>query len=445
MRVEIPYPESVPDLFEKFSDLPWPVLLDSAGLGRYDILCASPFITLVTRRGLTEITDRNGETISLENPFDLVRKRLLPLGGEADLPFMGGAIGFFGYDLGLALHGIASQKADSGIPDLAVGIYDWAIVVDHEKKIAHLASHCRDPHTLDLWDEIQDRLKTGKKAAHGASWISGNIQISPSYEKYALAFDKIKNYIASGDCYQVNLAQQFEAPLFGNPWTLYRDLRKASPAPFSAYLSNQHGQMLSSSPERFLQVSGGLVETRPIKGTRPRSPDPFEDERLAKALLESAKDRAENLMIVDLLRNDLGKVCETGTVKVEKLFEVEHYATVHHLVSTVKGRIKANDDAISVLEQAFPGGSVTGAPKIRAMEIIEELEPFRRGPYCGSVAYIGFDGKMDSSIAIRTLFASEGRIRFWAGGGIVSDSDRDSEYQEIRDKAKAMLGLVESP
>lgn len=444
MIAEIPYPENVPDLFETISDLPWPVFLDSCGLGRYDMFCAAPFATLVTRQGITEITDGKGTTYSSGDPFDLVRKKLLPHAAPDRLPFMGGAIGYFGYDLGLALHGIPSGKIGSGIPDLAVGLYDWAVIIDHEKRSAHLASNCRDAGTGALWDELLVRLNSPGEARRLAYAFSGKIEISPDFREYALAFEKIKHYIACGDCYQVNFAQQFEAPFEGDAWALYRDLRKASPAPFSAYFSNPHCQILSASPERFLRVEGRSVQTQPIKGTRPRSRNPEEDAWLANDLLESEKDRAENLMIVDLLRNDLGRVCETGTVKVEKLFEIAHYATVHHLVSTVTGRLGESHDAISALRSAFPGGSITGAPKIRAMQIIEELEPFRRGPYCGSFARIGFDGNMDSSITIRTLIASKGRARFWAGGGIVSDSTLDAEYQEIRDKAKVMLGLMES-
>lgn len=445
MIAEMPYPESVPDVFEAISDLPWPVFLDSAGLGRYDILAAAPCATLVTKNGRTEISDRDGKTLSAEDPFDLLRKRLLPLEAENPLPFMGGAIGYFGYDLGFAPSGIDKTGKNIDYPDLAVGIYDWAIVVDHLKKTMHLASNCRDMATKGIWNGLRERLSSPLRHPRKAPFrLTGKIEAAPSLDEYGIAFAKIKEYIASGDCYQVNLAQCFEAPFTGDPWTLYRTFRAASPAPYSAYFSNPHCRILSASPECFLERQGNRVQTRPIKGTRPRSSDPAEDARLARSLAESPKDRAENLMIVDLLRNDLGKVCATGTIRVEKLFEIEHFASVHHMVSTISGQLDASHDALSLLKSAFPGGSITGAPKIRAMEIIEELEPFRRGPYCGAMARIGFDGNMDSSIMIRTLAASANKIRLWAGGGIVADSERDAEYQEIRHKANVLLSLMES-
>ena len=445
MIVAIPYPESVPDLFEAISDLPWPVFLDSAGLGRYDILAAAPFATLVAKNGRTEISDGHGKALSMEDPFDLLRKKLLPLEMENPPPFAGGAIGYFGYDLGLALNGIDGKGQDIDFPDLAMGIYDWAVVVDHQNRMAHLASGCRDPGTRRIWKELLARLSSPARHPREAAFrLTGKIEAAPSFDEYGIAFTKIKEYIASGDCYQVNLAQCFEAPFTGDPWTLYRALRKASPAPYSAYFSNPHCRILSASPERFLELHGARVQTKPIKGTRPRSTDPVEDARLARSLAESPKDRAENLMIVDLLRNDLGKICATGTVRVEKLFDIEHFASVHHMVSTISGRLDASHDALSLLKSAFPGGSITGAPKIRAMEIIAELEPFRRGPYCGAMARIGFDGNMDSSIMIRTLAASGSKIKLWAGGGIVADSERDAEYQEIRHKANVLLSLMES-
>jgi para-aminobenzoate synthetase component 1 len=229
----------------------------------------------------------------------------------------------------------------------------------------------------------------------------------------------------------------------GEPWLAYRTLRRINAAPFSAYLSTPYGQILSASPEQFLKLSAGSVETRPIKGTRPRSSDPAQDRAAAAALQMSVKDRAENLMIVDLLRNDLGKTCAPGSVKVPKLFALESFATVHHLVSTVTGRLAAGYDALDLLRGCFPGGSITGAPKLRAMEIIEELEPHRRGVYCGAIGYLGFDGGMNTNIAIRTAVHSEGTMRFWAGGGIVADSVMEAEYQESFDKAAAMLKLVE--
>jgi len=259
---------------------------------------------------------------------------------------------------------------------------------------------------------------------------------------YQQAFNKIKHYLKEGDSYQVNLAQRFVSRCSGNPWIAYKALRKMNAAPFSAYLNFPECQVLSSSPERFLKVTDGEVETKPIKGTRPRIEHHAKDKSQIIALSESKKDRAENVMIVDLLRNDISKNCKDGSVTVPKLFDVESFATVHHLVSTVKGVLAEGQHALDLLRSCFPGGSITGAPKIRSMEIIEELEPNRRGIYCGSIGYIGFNGNMDTNIAIRTLVHSGNTIRFWAGGGIVNDSVMDDEYQESFDKAAALLKLL---
>ncbi len=262
-------------------------------------------------------------------------------------------------------------------------------------------------------------------------------------DAYAAAFRRVHDYIRAGDCYQVNLAQCFAAPAAGDPWLAYQALRIINPAPYSAFLNTPHGTVMSASPERFLKLERGHVESKPIKGTRPRAGHPRLDADLAEALRASEKDRAENVMIVDLLRNDLSKNCELGSVRVPKLFEIESFATVHHLVSTVAGRLRQGRDALDLLRGCFPGGSITGAPKLRAMQIIEELEPCRRGVYCGAIGYIGCDGNMDLNIAIRTLVYSGGAIRFWAGGGIVADSRLEDEYQETFDKAAAMLRLLQ--
>jgi para-aminobenzoate synthetase component 1 len=255
---------------------------------------------------------------------------------------------------------------------------------------------------------------------------------------YSAAIARIKAYIASGDVYQVNLTQRFAAPLPCPPYALYQRLRERSPAPFAAYLSFGPVQVVSSSPERFLTVRGRQVETRPIKGTRPRSADPAADARLAAELLASEKDRAELLMIVDLERNDLGRVCTYGSVQVEKLWQLESHPTVHHLVATVSGTLRPEVDVIDCVAACFPGGSITGAPKIRAMQIIDELEPHRRHVYTGAIGYLGFDGNADLNIAIRTLTCVGGQAYYHVGGGIVWDSNPSAEYQETLDKGRAM-------
>jgi para-aminobenzoate synthetase component 1 len=285
------------------------------------------------------------------------------------------------------------------------------------------------------------------KAALRAEFkINSALQSNMDYTQYGTAFNRVKQYIHEGDCYQVNLAQRFSAQASGDAWSAYLALRNISPAPFMSYLNLDDGhsslQVLSASPERFLQVHGKHVETRPIKGTRPRSDNADEDASNANDLQNSPKDRAENLMIVDLLRNDISKVCETGSVRADKLFALESFANVHHLVSTVTGKLAEEQTAIDLLRACFPGGSITGAPKLRSMEIIEELEPNCRGLYCGSIGYIGFDGNMDTNIAIRTAVYSHDEIRFYAGGGVVADSELDKEYRETLDKASSMLALI---
>jgi para-aminobenzoate synthetase component 1 len=446
---ELPYRPDSTALFEAIADLPWAVFLDGGlhhpAQSRYDILAAQPYVRLVTRGNLTEI---HGERVELSrgDPFELVGRALAAdTACRSHLPFSGGAIGYFGYDLARRLEKLPVQAEDAeSIPEMAVGIYDWAAVVDHAERRAWLVGQSRDPETDLKWDALV-RLFTDPPAERVRTpfRVVSRVTSNLTRDAYPRRFERIKRYIADGDCYQVNLAQRFSARVSGDPWLAYQALRVMNPAPFAAYLSTPYAHVLSASPERFLKVENGRVETKPIKGTRPRAGHARLDAELAKALRESPKDRAENVMIVDLLRNDLSKNCRLGTVKVPRLFDVESYATVHHLVSTVTGELRPDRDALDLLRGAFPGGSITGAPKLRAMEIIEELEPHRRGVYCGSIGYIGFDGNMDVNIAIRTLVMSRGEIRFWAGGGIVADSTLDDEYQETFDKAAAMLKLLQ--
>jgi para-aminobenzoate synthetase component 1 len=322
---------------------------------------------------------------------------------------------------------------------MAVGIYPWAVIVDHQRQRSYLVGQCDEQKRQDL---IKQFSQLPERQDHHAFKVVSEIKSNMDKDFYVHAFNRIKHYLKEGDCYQVNLTQRFVADCEGDPWTAYKTLRQLNAAPFSGYLNLPELQILSSSPERFLKLTDGVVETKPIKGTRPRKPDYAEDQQQIKNLQASNKDRAENLMIVDLLRNDISKTCKSGSVKVPLLFDVESYATVHHLVSTVTGILADNQHALDLLKSCFPGGSITGAPKIRSMEIIEELEPNRRGVYCGAIGYIGFNGNMDTNIAIRTLVHSEHTIRFWAGGGIVNDSVAEEEYQESFDKAAAMLDLL---
>jgi para-aminobenzoate synthetase component 1 len=449
LLTELPYHSDSALLFEAIADLPWAVFLDSGlhhpGQSRYDILSAQPYMRLVTRGALTEINEERIE-LSREDPFDLLRERLATEPGSGGtLPFCGGAIGYFGYDLARRLQRLPARAADGErIPEMAIGIYDWALVVDHLERRTWLVGQGRDPDTDLKWDSLVRLFSAPVRERPRLPFrMTSPIVSSLTHRAYAQAFEQIKRYIFDGDCYQVNLAQRFSASTTGDPWLAYQALRVLNPAPFAAYLSTPYAHVLSASPERFLRVEGGQVETKPIKGTRPRAGHARLDAELAQALRASEKDRAENVMIVDLLRNDLSKNCRLGSVTVPRLFDVESFATVHHLVSTVRGELAPGRDALALLRGCFTGGSITGAPKLRAMQIIEELEPNRRGVYCGAIGYIGFDGDMDVNIAIRTLVISRGETRFWAGGGIVADSRLEDEYQETFDKAAALLNLLQ--
>lgn len=451
MIQELSYKQDSAGLFECLSAHRWPVFLDSGyprtDQGRYDIVAADPVTMLVTRGAVTEIRRSEEVLSSEEDPFALLRRELgehRPL-ESAELPFYGGAIGYFGYDLGRRIEQLPELAHDAeNIPDMMVGIYEWAVVTDHLDKRTWLVSQggSGDGNTGDRVAEILSRPAPGDETRTPFR-VCSPVRSNMTREQYAGFFRRIKRYLQEGDCYQVNLAQRFVAKCEGDAWLAYRVLREINPAPFAGYLDFDPVQVLSSSPERFLKIRDRKVETKPIKGTLPRVVEAAADRKQVERLQNSSKDRAENLMIVDLLRNDIGKNCTPGSVSVPRLFDVESFATVHHLVSTVCGELAPDMHSLDLLRGCFPGGSITGAPKIRAMEIIEELEPHRRGVYCGSIGYIGFDGTMDTNIAIRTLVRSDNQIRFWAGGGIVADSNEDAEYQESFDKAAAMLKLLD--
>lgn len=452
---ELPYlldgQDASPLRFAALRKLPYATLLDSTQApsddARYDIAVANPILTLTTRGDITMLHERSGKkTESTGDPFSLLQEALgdYPKQTPTTLPFCGGALGYFAYDLGRRLEDLPSIALDAeNIPDMIVGIYDWALITDHQQQRCWLASYGLHSDTAEQWPSLVKQLHSPKPEPAADFHITSPLQCNFDRAHYQIAFDKIQDYIREGDCYQVNLAKRFETKAEGDPWLAYQLLRQQNSAPFSAYCSFPDITLLSASPERLLQVSDKHIETKPIKGTRPRDlSDPIRDKALADELQASLKDRAENLMIVDLLRNDLGKVCQPGSIRVPDPFALESFATVHHLVSTITGTLADNHDAVSLLRACFPGGSITGAPKLRAMEIIEELEPNRRGLYCGSIGYIGFDGNMDSNITIRTLVYSDNRLRFYAGGGIVADSDADAEFQEIDDKAAALLAII---
>ena len=445
MLSELPYKRDSAELFTAVANQPWSIFLDSGypciDLGRYDIIACEPFITIESFARESRVTTQTDEIISYDDPFELLQSYLgKPESNVTGLPFCGGAIGYFSYDLGRRIESLPEiAEHDIALPDMAVGIYDWAVVIDHHQRQSWLTGFGRDAMTEEKWRMLQDKFSAELPKHDGVFEIKSGMQANMSQTEYGRAFDRVRQYIEAGDCYQVNLAQRFSFDVSGNSWDAYARIRKLNPAPFSAYMNIPQGAVLSASPEQFLQSRNRLVQTKPIKGTRPRSAFAYEDKALAVSLLESKKDRAENLMIVDLLRNDISKNCEFGSVNVPSLFALESHASVHHLVSTVTGYLQRDRHVLELLRGGFPGGSITGAPKLRAMQIIEELEPHRRSVYAGALGYIGFDGNMDTNITIRTLVRYRDKIYCWAGGGLVSDSCPEAEYKECFDKVSAIL------
>jgi para-aminobenzoate synthetase component 1 len=452
------------DVARKLAHLPNLLFLDSADptteRGRYSYVAADPITDLV-------LSPKN---ILRRNPFDddiFDCWRIEPPEHVQIPPFLGGWVGLFGYGLGRAFERQAvAAHDDFDVPDLALGVYDWVISFDHRRHRSWIIStgvipgfpftNDRLARAESRIDEIKERLSHGGQSPQpvsttptarpqdyhtlpGYPWVGSSF----SRDQYLAAVRKAIAYVHAGDCFQVNLSQRLLAPLREHPLELYGRLRQRNPAPYGCYFDLGDFQILSASPEQFLKVSNGDVVTRPIKGTRPRGATPEEDARIVRELQSNPKDRAENVMIVDLLRNDLGRVCEYGSIHVPKVCEVETFAHVHHLVSEVRGKLRPDKTPFDLLRAAFPGGSVTGAPKVRAMEIIAELEPTARGPYCGSVGFVGFDGSMDSNILIRTFTAGRGWVQFPVGGGIVADSDPETEYEETLHKAKGLLDALE--
>jgi para-aminobenzoate synthetase component 1 len=468
-----------PDPWEvcrRLATLPHLLFLDSASshptLGRYSFVTADPFGWLRSRRG--EVTWSCAESRPASNdPFATLSQLLgqFPLRTVPGVPpFQGGVAGLFGYDLCHHIERLPwPARDDFGLPDLALGFYDWVVAFDQVEGRAWVIStglpaateRDRQQRARDRMEEVLGLLRKTDFSFRATSRETINRSwppVSPSYPVPGLSgvwsnFDRSGflevvrrgiDYIHAGDCFQVNLAQRLLARCPLPPLELYARLRQRNPAPFAGYFDLGEAILLSASPERFLRVENGEVETRPIKGTRPRGATPEEDRRQAEELLRSLKDRAENVMIIDLLRNDLGRVCQYGTVRVEAVCRLESYRYVHHLVSEVRGRLRPGLGPVDLLRAAFPGGSVTGAPKVRAMEIIAELEPTVRGPYCGSLGYIGFDGSMDTSILIRTFTLAGGWLQFPVGGGIVADSTPEGEYAETLHKARGLLRALES-
>jgi len=472
-----------------FLDLPYLLFLDSATgatlaggdghqLGRYSFLAADPALVIRSKGRTTEVGGPGIPWARIEADPLVAARDLLgrcaaePVSGLP--PFQGGAAGYLGYDYGAVLERLPAARFDDlAIHDVVLGLYDWVIAWDHRLETAWIVSTglpetgpAREARARERLDLVRERLRGPARSAprtpNAAPAAIGpeapsypvlgveaaepiGLRSTFTHRGYLDAVTRVREYIIAGDIFQANLSQRFQAPLVEPAIDLYVRLRRGNPAAFAAFLDFGQVQIMSASPERFLRLdqNGRHVETRPIKGTRPRGLGPMHDAALGRALSESDKDRAENVMIVDLLRNDLSRVCRPGTVRVPELFALEQHPTVHHLVSTVVGELDPAADAIDLLRAAFPGGSITGAPKVRAMEIIAELEPSQRGVYCGAIGYISTTGALDTSIVIRTYLALRGRVYFQAGGGIVADSDPELEYRETLDKARALIAALD--
>ena len=448
-RISLPFPASSIELFEACRQLPLPILLHS-GTGadsyssRFDIIVADPKKLFMYQDGVLKIEDAQGlEKIKTKEPI-LALEKYFPINNEEaceDIPFYSGLIGYFSYDaLNAALNISQSENDGPDLPSILAGFYEWAIIVDHEKKSCTLV--CHESYDQEKLQAVEQLLSRNAEYQGAAFELSSTFVSNFPLQKYSEAFDKIMNYIHAGDCYQVNMAQCFQAECKGDSLQAFIKLQQAANAPFAAFIEHKDQAVLSFSPECFLQVRNKKVITRPIKGTRARFDDRQKDQDALTDLQNSKKDKAENLMIVDLLRNDLGRVCRMGSIQVDALYEVQSFSNVHHLVSSVSGELSQTKDVFKLLHACFPGGSITGAPKQRAMEIIAELETMPRSVYCGSIAWINLNGDMDSNITIRTLVRDHEHLYCWGGGGIVADSDMQMEYQESLDKISMLMDAL---
>jgi para-aminobenzoate synthetase component 1 len=454
-----------PGAFALFKDKRFSFFLDSGmdphKLGRYSFIGSDPFLVLSTR-GSKSTINQGSEKSSLDgNPFDILSHFLEVYrldSCSSPVPFIGGAVGYFSYDLCHFIERLPSSAVDDlKLPECYFGFYDQILAFDNLQGKGYIISTGfpeleetkRIKRAEKRLEEVKAQLVDTSYSGTEAPQTPPSFLIKPvtlkaafTYEEYVAIVEKARQYIISGDIFEVNLSQRFEAELSITPYQLYRRLRQINPAPFACYLGFNEVQVVSASPERFLRLRGDRVETRPIKGTRPRGKTPEEDEALANKLLSSSKDRAENIMIVDLERNDLGRVCRFGSVKVTELAKLEVFPTVFHLTSTVVGRLREDKKGIDLLKATFPGGSITGTPKVRAIEIIDELEPTRRSVYTGSIGYLSFSDDLDLNIAIRTFLIKGKKAYFQVGGAITYDSDPDTEYQETLDKAKALVDAL---
>lgn len=432
----LPYTQNSAHWFTRVRDMGTPVWLDSARpysqRGRYDIIAAGPL----------EVLRDDGSNDPFTRVRECLAERLPPIApGTSQLPFKGGAIGFFGYEAGRRLHGLIPRtEHEPHYPGLLVGLYSWAIVSDHHSKLTTLA--LREETSAAVRKELEYRLRSEQVSLRGGFTLQSEWHDDFPAERYRAAFERLQDYIQAGDCYQTNLARRFHADYRGDAFEAYLRLRVAAAAPFSGFLESEEGAILCLSPERLLSARDGQLFAQPIKGTAPRRDDPDEDRRSAQTLLDSEKNRAENLMIVDLLRNDLGHSCIPGSIAVEQLFELQSFNSVHHLVSSIRGELREGVHPLQALRECFPGGSITGAPKLRAMQIIDEMEPFSRSVFCGALGYMDANGDLDTNITIRTLLAQRNKLYLWAGGGIVADSACDDELAETIAKVKVLFDAI---
>ncbi len=458
----VPVAEAPPpyEVCHRLAGRPGVVFLDSGmqigHYGRYSCVGLDPYLVLKSKNERLTAISRQATEHSVGDPFEFLRchlqaERVAPIDGPVH--FAGGAVGYLGYDLCHFVEKLPRTVVDDiGAPDMCFGFYDLLYAYDHETEHAYLISSGHERHgekpngeyAQARLQQLQEIIGQPAPPALDTSVPAGTGEPVSNFrrEDYLQALKQTIEYIHAGDIFQANLSQRFQAELAVSPWHLYTCLREVNPAPFAAFLDFGDVQVVSSSPEQFLQIDGRHVITRPIKGTRPRGESAEEDQRLAEELLASEKDRAELTMIVDLERNDLGRVCEFGTVKVPELCVLESYPTVHHLVATVEGQLSEDKDLVDLLRASFPGGSITGAPKVRAMEIIDELEPTQRSVYTGNIGYIGRDGKSQLNIVIRTIIVTGGTAYYQVGGGIVADSTPQAEFQETLDKGKALWHVL---
>jgi para-aminobenzoate synthetase component 1 len=437
---------------------PYSVYLDGGSgqfeSSRYSFLAADPFLIFKCWGNRISITDSDGERSLVEDPFKCLDELVNSYEIDDNLaaPFLGGAVGYIGYDMGRLIEKIPARVTDDlDIPDAVLCFYGSLIIADHQKKELYAAASGlpRTEKALQEKKALQDlEVLIGFADADrffneqdGMSRDNEFCSMDSNFtrDEYTAGVNRVKAYIRSGDVYQVNLSQRFICDLKRSPFDVYESLSTVSPAPYSCFFNCDDFHILSSSPEAFLKMNKSSVETRPIKGTRPRGKAEADDLKMKEELLQSIKDRAELLMITDLERNDLGRVCKYGSIHPKALFELETFSNVFHLVSTIRGELKDDHSHVDCLRACFPGGSITGAPKIRAMEIIEELESCRRKIYTGAIGYFGFNKRSDFNIAIRTILHKKGRYYFSVGGGIVADSDPEMEYEETLHKAKGMM------